>query len=118
MSPVIGQGTDTHPVPQQGTTTRPAVKQGAKQRLVASLPMSITGQLPHSLGKVAAFHTIHPLQWYDECETTDPRFMEVAAAAATTPATNRTPEQRGVYRRHQCTLRDAQPLLVMPPATT
>ena len=52
MSPVIGQG----------TTTRPAVKQGAKQRPVASLPMSITGQLPRPLGKVAAIHTICPLQ--------------------------------------------------------
>ena len=94
----------------QGTTTRPAVKQGVKQRLVASLPMSITGQLPCPLGKVAAIHAIRPLQWYDECETTDPRFVEVAAAATNTPVTNRTPEQRGVYRRHQRTLRDTQPL--------
>ena len=36
--------------------------------------------------------------------------MEVVAAAANMPATNRTPEQRGVYRRHQRALRDAQPL--------
>ena len=62
MSPVVRQGTDTRPVSQQGTTTRPAVKQGMKQRPVASLPMSITGQLPHPLGKVAAFHAICPLQ--------------------------------------------------------
>ena len=46
MSPVVKQGADTHPVSQQGATTRPAAKQGTKQRLVASLPMSITGQLP------------------------------------------------------------------------
>ena len=72
--------------------------------------MSITGQLPHPLGKVAAIHAIRPLKWYDECETTDPRFVEVAAAAASMPATNRTPEQCGVYRRHQRALRDAQPL--------
>ena len=72
MSPVIGHGTNTCPVSQQATTTRPAIKQGAKQRLVASLPMSITGQLPCPLGKVSAIHTIHPLQWYNECKLMDP----------------------------------------------
>ena len=72
--------------------------------------MSITGQLPCPLGKVAAIHTIRPLQWYDECEITDPRFMEVATIATNTPAANRTPEQSGVYRRHHRALRDAQPL--------
>ena len=60
------------PVIEQGTTTRPAVKQGAKQRLVASLPMSITGQLPRPLGKVVAIHAIHPLQWYNECKLMTP----------------------------------------------
>ena len=110
MSPVAGQGTDTRPVERQGTTTCPAAKQGARQRPVVSLPVSITGQLPRPLGKVAAIHTIRPLQWYDECETTDPRFMEVAAIACSTPAANRTPEQHGVYRRHHCALRDLQPL--------
>ena len=110
MSPVTGQGSNTRPVEKQGTTTRPAAKQGAKQKPVALLPMSITGQLPRPLGKVAATHAIRPLQWYDECETTDPRFVEVATAAANTPAVNRTPEQRGVHRRHQHALKDAQPL--------
>ena len=62
MSPVVKQGADTRPVSQQGTTMHPAVKQGAKQRPVASLPMSITGQLPHPLGKVVAIHAICPLQ--------------------------------------------------------
>ena len=47
---------------------------------------------------------------YNECETTDPRFVEVAATAANTPATNPTPEQCGVYRHHQRALRDVQPL--------
>ena len=110
MSPVIGQGTDTCPVQKQGTTTRPAAKQGMTQKPVASLRMSITGQLPRPLGKVAAIHAICPLQWYNECETTDPWFVEVAATAANTLATNRTPEQCGVYRCHQRTLRDVQPL--------
>ena len=110
MSPVMGQGPNTRPGEKQGTAMRPAAKQGVNQKPVVSLPMSITGQLPCPLGKVAAIHTIHPLQWYDECETTDPRFVEVAAAAANTPATNRTPEQRGVYRHHQRALRDVQPL--------
>ena len=110
MSPVIRQGTDTRPVKKQGTTTRPAAKQGAKQKPVASLLMSITGQLPRPLGKVAAIHAIRPLQWYDECEITDPQFVEVATAAANTPAVSRTPEQRGVHRRHQRALKDAQPL--------
>ena len=85
MSPVAGQGADTRPVEKQGTTTCPAVKQGAKQKPVASLPMSITGQLPHPLGKVAAIHAIHPLQWYDECKTMDPQFVEAATIAANTP---------------------------------
>ena len=106
MSPVVGQGSDTRPVEKQGAAMRPATKQGMKQKLVALLPMSITGQLPRPLGKVAALHAIRPLQWYDECEVTDPRFMEVAAIAANTPAVSRTPEQCGVHRRHQCALRD------------
>ena len=110
MSPVVRQGSDTHPVFQQGTTTHPAVKQGAKQRLVASLPMSITGQLPCPLGKVVEIHAIHPLQWYDKCELTDPRFVEVAAIACNTPALNRTAKQHGVYRHHHHARWDAQPL--------
>ena len=36
--------------------------------------------------------------------------MEVATIATNTPAANRTPEQRGVYRRHHGALRDTQPL--------
>ena len=81
-----------------------------KQKPVASLLMSITGQLPCPLGKVAALHAIHPLQWYDECEVTDPWFGEVATIAANTPAASCTPEQCGVHRRHQRALRDVQPL--------
>ena len=52
MGPVIEQGTDTCPVEKQGTIMCPAAKQGMKQKLVASLPnsMSNTGQLPHPLG--------------------------------------------------------------------
>ena len=110
MSPVIEQGADTCPVSQQGATTRPAVKQGTKQQLVASLPMSITGQLPHPLGKVAAIHSIRPLQWYDKCEITDPWFMEAAAIACNTPAVNCTSKQRRVYLCHHHTHQDAQPL--------
>ena len=88
----------------------PAVKQGVKQSPVASLPMSITGQLPCPLGKVVAIHTICPLQWYDECEITDPWFVEAAAIACNTPAANCTLEQCGVYCRHHQALRDVQPL--------
>ena len=110
MGPVVGQGTDTRPVGKQGATMCPAAKQGGKQRPVALLPMSITGQLSHPLGKVAAIHAIHPLQWYDECKTMDPRFVEVATIATNTPAVNRTAEQRRVYCRHHCTLRDVLPL--------
>ena len=72
MGPVIKQGTDTCPVEKQGTNTpsvekqgttiHPAAKQGTKQKLVASLLMSITGQLPHPLGKVVAIHALHPSQ--------------------------------------------------------
>ena len=40
----------------------------------------------------------------------DPRFVEVATTAANTPVANRTPEQRGVHRCYQRTLRDTQPL--------
>ena len=110
MSPVTKQGTDTHPVEKQGTTMNPAAKQGAKQRLVVSLPMSITGQLPHPLGKVAVIHTIRPLQWYDECETMYPRFVEAAAITCDIPAVNHTPKQRGVFHRHHHAIRDVQPL--------
>ena len=45
MSPAMGQGSDPRPFENQGTTMRPAAKQGAKQKLVASLPMSITGHV-------------------------------------------------------------------------
>ena len=72
--------------------------------------MSITGQLPHPLGKVAAIHAIHPLQWYDECEITDPWFVEAVAITCNAPAVNHTSEQHGVYRRHHHVCRDAQPL--------
>ena len=65
---------------------------------------------PRPLGKVAAIHAIHPLQWYDECETTDPQFVEVATTTTNTPAVNHTPEQRGVHHRYQRALRDVQPL--------
>ena len=72
--------------------------------------MSITGQLPRPLGKVAAIHAIRPLQWYDECKTTDPPFMEVATAAINTPVASHTPKQCRVHCRYQHTLRHAQPL--------
>ena len=110
MSPVTGQGPDTRPVEKQGTATCPAAKQGVKQKLVVSLPMSITGQLTRPLGKVAAIHAIRPLQWYDECKITDPQFVEVATTSANTPAVNCTPKQHGVHHCYQHTLRDAQPL--------
>ena len=100
MGPVVGQGADTRPVEKQGTTTHPAAKQGTKQRPVVSLPMSITGQLPRPLGKVAAIHAIRPLQWHDKCETTDPQFMEVATITCNMPAANHNPEQCGVYHRY------------------
>ena len=110
MSPVVKQGADTCPVSQQGTTTHPAVKQGAKQGLVASLPMSITGQLPRPLGKVVAIHAICPLQWYNKCELTDPQFVEVVAIACNTLVVNHTSEQCRVYCRHHHAHWDAQPL--------
>ena len=72
--------------------------------------MSITGQLPRPLGKVAAIHAIRPLQWYNECELTDPQFVEVAAIACNTLAVNHTSEQHGVYCRHHHVHWDAQPL--------
>ena len=110
MSPVVEQGTDTCPVEEQGATMCPAAKQGTKQRPVALLPMSITGQLPRPLGKVAAIHAIRPLQWYNECELTDPQFMEVAVIAYNTLAVNHTAEQCRVYHHHHHACRDAQPL--------
>ena len=102
MSPVTGEGADMSPVEKQGATMRPAAKQGAKQRPVALLPMSITGQLPHPLGKVVAIHAICPLQWYNKCETMDPQFAEAAAIACNTLAANCTPKQCRVYHRHHC----------------
>ena len=75
--PAVTQGEDTRPAVKQGnTTTHPAAKQGMKPRPVASLPMSITGRLPHPLGKTSAIHAIHPLQWHDECKTMDPQFVD------------------------------------------
>ena len=109
MGPVIEQGTDTCPVEKQGPTMHPAAKQGVKQKLVASLLLSITGQLPHPLGKVVVIHMLHPSQWYDECETMDPQFVEAAAIASDTPAVNRTPKQRRVFHHHHHTVRDVQP---------
>ena len=105
MSPILEQGTNTCLVEKQGANTHPA----AKQKLVVSLPMSITGQLPCPLGKV--IHVLHPSQWYDECKITDPRFVEAAAITTNTLVTERTPEQCRVYCHHCCAIKDAQPLL-------
>ena len=80
------------PVVKQGTTVCPAAKQGAKQKLVVSLLMSITGQLPCPEGKVAVIHALCPSQWYDECETMDPQFVEAAAITTDTPVADCTPE--------------------------
>ena len=109
--PVEMQDVDMGPVLEQGTNTCPTAKQGMKQNPVASLLRSITGQLPHPLGKVAAIHALHPSQWYDECEIMDPRFMEAAAIATNTPATKHTPEQHRVYCCHHCAIKDVQLLL-------
>ena len=59
--------------------------------------MSITGLLPCPLGKVAAINVICPLQWYDECETMDPQYVEAAAIACDTPAANHTPSNVGCF---------------------
>ena len=107
--PAEMQDVDMGLIVKQGTTTHPAAKQGVKQKPVVSLPMSITGQLPCPLGKVAVFHTLHPLQWYNECETMDTQFVEAAAIASDTPAANHTPEQCGVFCHHHHTIRDVQP---------
>ena len=72
--------------------------------------MSITGQLPCPLGKVAATHEVHSLQWYDECEIMDPQFVEVAAITCNTLVVNHTSEQWEVYCRHHHAHQDAQPL--------
>ena len=72
--------------------------------------MSITGQLPHSLGKVVAIHAIRPLQWYDACKIMDPQFVEAAAIACNTPAVNCTSGQHRMYRHHHRAHWDAQPL--------
>jgi len=45
------------------------------------------------LGKTATIHAIRPIQWYDECATTDPRFVEAVSTALAVPAPDRTPEQ-------------------------
>ena len=102
-------GKNTRPATEQGKdTTRPTTKQGMKPRPVASLPMSIMGRLPRPLGKTAAIHTIRPIQWYDECTTMDPWFVEAVSATLAIPAPDRTPEQRVVFRRHWHAIRDAQ----------
>ena len=107
--PAVIQGEDTCPAVKQGnTTTHPVAKPGMKPRPVDSLPMSITGWLPCPLGKTPAIHTIHLLQWYDECETMDPWFVEVVSTALATLATDRTPEQHVVLHQHQHAERDAQ----------
>ena len=89
---------------------RVLLQRDMKEKPVVLLPMFITGQLPHPLGKVVVIHTLCPSQWYDKCETTDSRFMEAAAIACDTLAANCTPKQHGVFHRHHRAIRDVQPL--------
>jgi len=46
----------------------PLMKRNVDTRPVASLPASITGVLPHPLGKTAAKPAVRAQQWFDECD--------------------------------------------------
>jgi len=51
----------------------PLMKSNVDTKPVASLPASVTGVLPHPLGKMAARPAIQARQWFDECNISDPQ---------------------------------------------
>jgi len=51
----------------------PLTKRNVDTRPVASLPASITGVLPHPLGKTATRPAVRAWKWFDECDVDNPR---------------------------------------------
>ena len=89
--------------PNEGNVSRPAAillpKKVAKLRLVASLPISITGQLPQPLGKTAALSPYRPRAWYEDCPFDEPQFIELWEQASLTPIAQRTVAHHVVIKR-------------------
>ena len=82
----------------------------AKPRLVASLPISVTGQLPRPLGKTAALSLYWPRAWYEDCLLDEPQFIELWEQANATPVAQRTVAHHVVIKRqHQQLVWDTKP---------
>ena len=75
----------------QHVSTGPA---GKKVKLVASLPIAITGMLPRPLGKTAAAKA-----WFDECNINDPALILLSDQAATILQAQHLLTQNTAYRR-------------------
>jgi len=62
---------------------------------VASPPISVTGELPHPLGKAAPpNYTLRTREWFKDCELMDARFIQLFTQALSVPATKRDAVQR------------------------
>ena len=91
-------------------TTMLLPKKVAKPRLVALLPISITGQLPRPLGKTAALSPYRPRAWYEDCPLDEPQFIELWEQANLTPFAQHTVAHHVVIkRRRQQHMRDTKP---------
>ena len=85
-------------------------KKVAKPRPVASLPISVTGQLPQPLGKTAALSPYRPRAWYEDCPFDEPQFIELWEQANLTPLAQCTVAHHVVIKGwHQQHMRDTKP---------
>ena len=64
-----------------------------KAKPVVSLPITITGMLPHPLGKTAVAKA-----WFDECDINDPALILLSDQVAAIPRAQRSLTQNMAYR--------------------
>ena len=85
-------------------------KKVAKPQPVASLPISVMGQLPWPLGKTAALSPYQPRAWYEDCPLDEPQFIELWEQANLTPLVQCTVAHHVIIkRRRQQHMRDTKP---------
>ena len=89
------------PPPNVDDSSRPAAAiptKVAKPQPVASLLISVTGQLPQLLGKMATVSPYRTRPWYEECLLDDPRFIELWEQTNLVPLTQHSTSHHIVIR--------------------
>ena len=82
-------------------------QKGKSPHPVASFPMSVTGKLPHPLGKTITCLATHT-EWYETCNINNPKFMEQHKLAEATPAKHCTCDQHAVINHVLCESKESQ----------